>query len=133
MMFDFKKSVCCLSQCFNQFSLELVNCVQVSSWFSTINLFLMIDDRYIKDLTNKFFETQLQHNDTIDEYRFPNHVTVLADLVTIGHFDRYDRFGRFGRFGRFDRLLNCQNEALLSDLLKISTALKYARLSDACL
>jgi hypothetical protein len=34
----------------------------------------MIDDRYIKDLTNKFFEMQLQHNDTITSQRFPNQV-----------------------------------------------------------
>jgi hypothetical protein len=44
---------------------------------------LMIDDGYIKDLTNKFFETQLQHNDTIEEQLFPNHMIhfILFDNI----------------------------------------------------
>jgi hypothetical protein len=42
----------------------------------------MIDDGYLKDLTNKFFETQLRYNDTIGQLRFPN---VVAGLSTFGH------------------------------------------------
>jgi hypothetical protein len=49
----------------------------------------MTDDRFIKDLTNKFFKTQLQHNDTTDWRRFPNHLAVLAVLATLAAFGRF--------------------------------------------
>jgi hypothetical protein len=47
------------------FHLRLVNCVRIHPGLIQSTFLQLIDDRYIKDLTNKFFEMQLQHNDTI--------------------------------------------------------------------
>jgi hypothetical protein len=53
-------------------------------------------EQNIKDLTNKFFETRSQYNDTIGNYRFPNHPVafdafdaIWRNLVPNGAFDAF--------------------------------------------